>query len=572
MWCAASAFVATLLRNFAAYAAALSGFTAAILASDVLGPVGTTNSSVVILAIDRALEICIGIVSAGVVLALTDLGHSRRKLAAELTALSTAIMDGFADCFLAPDSKFDEFRAIGRDLLRRVIALDPTIDSAIGEASDLRYRSPVLQRAVLGLMETIVAWRWAAFEIARSRDATVRAEAHRVYDQLPRERLPPDASSAAKRPAELRAACCRAARLLTRFNAETPSERLLADSAARGMLGMARALNGLTGVVDPPDMIAIKGTARFHVPDWLLPSINALRVLLAVAAISLFWIASAWPSGALAITFCAIIVVLLPLQGNMAYSASMTFLKGCVLGAGVAAVLVFGILPRVTSFPSLCLALGLALVPLGFLLARAKNPLFWFAASVNFLPMLSITNGMTYDASQFWNNASGILVGIACGAIAMLILPQVSPAIQTSRLLALTLADLRRFAKRASRSQEDQWESRCIARLLAMPDQAEPVERAELVAAVAVGKEIVRLRRVAPRFVPNSAVDAALQALAEGRSAEAIDRLKDIDRLLAALPRSAPGSRILLRLRACILAISGQLFDFAAYFDDRLAR
>src|SRR5271154_366652 len=100
VWCAVSAFVATLLRNFAAYAAALSGYTAAILASDVLGPVGATNSGdVTILAIDRALEICIGIVSAGVVLALSDLGHSRRKLAAALASLSTAIMDGFADCF-----------------------------------------------------------------------------------------------------------------------------------------------------------------------------------------------------------------------------------------------------------------------------------------------------------------------------------------------------------------------------------------------------------------------------------------------------------------------------------------
>ena len=37
LWCAVSAFVATLLRNFAAYAAALAGYTAAILAIDVLG-------------------------------------------------------------------------------------------------------------------------------------------------------------------------------------------------------------------------------------------------------------------------------------------------------------------------------------------------------------------------------------------------------------------------------------------------------------------------------------------------------------------------------------------------------
>jgi uncharacterized membrane protein YccC len=569
LWCAASAFVATLLRNFAAYAAALSGYTAAILASDVLGPVGTTSGDVTFLAINRAIEICMGILCAGVVLALTDVGHSRRKLAAELASLSTAIMDGFADCFRIASSDVAQFQGLRRDLLRRIIALDPTIDAAIGEASDLRYRSPVLQRAVSGLVETISAWRKAAYEIALNGNPATERDARAVYNELPSDRLSPDLSGSAKTPAELRAACCSAVRSLARFNAETPSQRVLADSASLGMLGMARALNGLVGVVDPADMIPAKGMARLHVPDWLPPTISALRVLLAVGAISLFWIASAWPNGALAITFCAIIVVLLPLQGDLAYAASMTFLKGCVLGCGVAAVLVFAILPRATTFPTLCLALGLALVPMGFLLARAKNPLFFFAASVNFLPMLSINNTITFDASQFWNTASAILVGVAVGAVAMLIVPPLSPAIRTSRLLALTLADLRRLARRApSRRREDDWEGRIVARFLAMPDQAEPVERAMLVAAMAVGNHIVRLRRVAPRFVPGAAVEAALQALAEGRSGEAAERLKDIDRQLAALPRTRPGSRAVLGLRAGLLVICGQLAWYPSYYDE----
>jgi uncharacterized membrane protein YccC len=429
----------------------------------------------------------------------------------------------------------------------------------------------VLQRAVSGLVETISAWRKAAYEIALNRNPAIERDARAVYNELPRDRLSPDASGSAKTPAELRAACCSAVRSLTRFNAETPSQRLLADSAAQGMLGMARALNGLTGVVDPPDMIPIRGMARLHVPDWLPPTISAVRAFLSIGAISLFWIASAWPSGAMAITFCAIIVVLLPLQGDVAYFASMTFLKGCVLGSGVAAVLVFAILPRATSFPSLCLALGLALLPLGFLLARAKTPLFFFAASVNFLPMLSINNTISFDASQFWNSSSGILVGIAVGAVAMLILPPLSPAIRTSRLLALTLADLRRLAKRApSRRREDDWESRIVARFLAMPDQAEPVERAELVAAMVVGNQIVRLRRVAPRFVPGAAVDAALQALAEGRSGEATERLKDIDRQLAAVPRTRPGGRTVLSLRAGLIVVCAQLASHASYYDERI--
>ena len=373
-----------------------------------------------------------------------------------------------------------------------------------------------------------------------------------------------------KKPAELREACCSAARSLTRFNAETPSQRLLADSAAAGLLGMARALNGLTGVVDPREMIAVKGTARLHVPDWLPPFINAVRVFVTVGAISLFWIASAWPSGVTAITFCAVVVVLLSLQGDLAYSASMMFLQGCVIAVVVAAVLVFGILPKVTTFPSLCLALGLALVPFGFLIARARSPMMFFSASVHLPPMLSIANRMTYDASQFWNTSSAIVAGVGVGTVAMLILPPLSPAIRTRRLLALTLTDLRRLARQASPGRQDDWESRGVARLLAMPDQARPVERAELAAAVAVGKEIVWFRHVAPRFVPSAVVDTALSALATGRSGEAIERLKEIDRQVAAMPAAQPGRRILLRLRASILVISGQLAQFGSYFDDRI--
>jgi uncharacterized membrane protein YccC len=570
LWCAASAFVATLLRNFAAYAAALSGYTAAILAIDVLGPVGASGGSVTILAINRVIEICLGIVCAGIVLALTDLGHSRRRLAAELASLSMVILDGFADCFVTARSSVEQFRALRRDLLRRVIALDPMIDAAIGEASDLRYRSPVSQRAVSGLLETISAWRKVAYEIELSGNAVTQSEARAVHEKLPRERLSPDSTGSVKRPAELRHACCSAARSLACFHAETPTQRLLADNAATAMLGMARALNGLTSVVDPCDVIAVKGRARLCVADWLPPSVNALRVFVTVGAISLFWIASAWPSGVTAITFCAVIVILLPLQGDLAYSASMTFLQGTAVSAVAAAVLVFSILPSATSLPSLCLALGLVLVPFGFLIALPWRSLLFTAAAFNFVPMLSISNRMTYDASQFWNNTIAILAGIAFAVVAMLILPPLSPAIRTQRLLALTLADLRRVAKRASPGRQDDYVSRGVARLLAMPEQAQPDERAELAAAVAVGKEIVWLRHVAPRFVPSAAVDAALAALAEGRSREAIEHLEAIDRQIAALPRGNSGGRVLLRLRASILVISGQLAQFGSYFDDRI--
>src|SRR5712691_9451005 len=74
LWGAACALLATLLRNFASYAAALAGYTAAIIASDQLGATGGVNGEAFTLAVTRASEICIGIVCAGIVLATTDLG------------------------------------------------------------------------------------------------------------------------------------------------------------------------------------------------------------------------------------------------------------------------------------------------------------------------------------------------------------------------------------------------------------------------------------------------------------------------------------------------------------------
>jgi uncharacterized membrane protein YccC len=572
LWCAGCAYVATLLTNFAAYAAALAGYTAAILAIDVLGPVGATDGSVVLFAIYRALEICVGIVSAGVVLALTDLGHSRRTLAAEFTSLAAAIMGGFVDSFVTGSPDQSRLQPLRRELLRRVIALGPIIDSAIGEASDLRYRSRVLQQAVTGLMETSSVWRKVAFAIEMNADEAMEGEAEIVHKQLPHDRLSASAGASRMKPAELRRECCAAARSLVRRPAETPRQQLLADSAATGMIGMSRALNGLTLVVDPSEALGVKGPARLRVPDTLPAFVNAARAFATVAVLSLFWIASSWPSGVTAITFAAVIVILLPLQGDQAYNASMTFLLGCVISLVCAAIVVFGILPRVSGFPSLCLTLGLVLVPFGTLMALPWRPLMCMAASVNFLPMLSITNQMTYNASNFWNGNLAIVGGIAVAAIAFKIAPPVPPPIRARRLLALTLADLRRLARRATPGRLEAWEGRGFARLLAMPDEAQPVQRAELVSMVAVGKEVLRLRHAAARFIPSGPLGAALEALAEGRSGQAIEGFEQVDRELAALPSARARSRIVMSLRASILVICGQLSEFPSCFDGEPTR
>src|SRR5215469_16182856 len=168
LWGAACAFAATLLRNFASYSAALAGYTVAIVAGDLLGATGGVNADAAfLLAVSRATEICIGIVSAGIILAGTDLGGARRRLATLFAAISSEITSRFAGTLAVAGANFDDTQEVRRELTRRVISLDPVIDEAFGESAELRYYSPVLQTAVGGLFTALLGWRVVANHLIR---------------------------------------------------------------------------------------------------------------------------------------------------------------------------------------------------------------------------------------------------------------------------------------------------------------------------------------------------------------------------------------------------------------------
>ena len=343
VWAGACGFAGALLRNFAAYGAGLAGFTAAVIASDVIGPSGGANGEAVTFAIYRVAEIAIGIVSAGVVLALTDLGGARRRLGVEISSVTAIALEGFAGAVTAADPDDPPARSTRRETLRRVIALDPLIDTAIGEASDLRYRSRVLQDAVYGLVETITAWRTLAIHRER------RSRSNEVPDTMPIGRIIAGVrrtpGEALRDPAGLRDACGAAARAAARSGSESPSAQLLADATAAAFIGMARALNGLTLIVDPARTRRADALAVVYVPDWLPPSVVAARAFVATAVVSFFWIVTAWPGGMLAVVFVIIATVLFPLQGDRASSAGLSFLAGCVLSAALAGLISSALFP-----------------------------------------------------------------------------------------------------------------------------------------------------------------------------------------------------------------------------------
>jgi len=575
LWGGACALVATLLRNFASYAAALAGFTAAVIASDELGAVGGANNDVFMFAVARASEICIGIICAGVVLASTDFGGARHRLAAQLATISAEIVTGLTGTLLQVGSEQSKTRPIRRDLIRRATALDAAIDEALGESSDLRPHSPVLEAAMGGLFAALSGWRTAAVHLELLLSDHGRTEAEIVLENIPPELHSVSAQEQSTdwtvEPANGRKACAAAVRALTGLAAGTPSLRLLADSVAKALIGVRRALDGLLLLVEPARNIPRPRSAWFGVPDLLPALVNAVRALVTIGAVEVLWVLTAWPNGAQAIVFAAIAVIVFAPKADQAYTTTMGFMIGASLAAALAAIVKFAVLPGLVTFGGFALAIGLVLLPTGTFMVQWPAPMFT-AMIVTFVPLLAPANQMAYDTLQFYNGAVAIVTGVGAAALAFRLLPPLSPTLRTHRLLALTLRDLRRLTTAPIPRTVNEWEARIYGRLSALPEQAEPSQRAQLLAALSVGTGIIRLRRVARRFDPHAELDAALDALARGDSSVATERLARYDKALASFPSTSPGARVRLRARGIILAMSEALAQHRAYFDSGAGR
>jgi uncharacterized membrane protein YccC len=572
LWVGICALAATLLRNFASYAAALAGYTAAIIIGDELGQVGGINGDAFNLAVARGTEIGIGIFCGGLVLALTDLGGARQRLATLLSALSAEIGDGLIGALRQVGPAQEASREVRRAMFPRIAALDTVIDQAAGEMSSLPFHPRALQSAADGLFSALTAWRAVANHLEFAPDLTEEAACVRAC-------LPPvlTTTEAIGNPANwqhdpraMRATMLVAVRRLLKLPADAPSLQLLCDRTAEGLLGLCRAISGVM-VLDHPWAAQLpRHVARLRVPDKLPALINGVRAFLTIGAAALIWVWAAWPGGVPFIEFAAIAITLFAPREDAAYATARSFTIGTALTTVCAAVVAFALLPKLSSFAGFCAALGLVLVPAGALSSRTwQQPLF-VALEANFIPLLSPSNPPVYDPEQFYNLAIALLGGVAFAMLAMRLLPPMPPEMRVRRLLALTLRDLRRLTHGRLPRSAVGWTGRMYGRLSAVPDSVDTLQPTRMTAALAVGSEIIRLRHVAHRFGVAADLEPAMTAIAAGDSGRAIDALDRFDRALAGLPAAQPGARLRLRARATVYSMTDALSRHASFFDAKV--
>jgi hypothetical protein len=172
------------------------------------------------------------------------------------------------------EPQFLQAQPVRQELTRRVRELGSIIEEAIGEPSQLRQNSPVLQAAVDGLLNALAGWRIVAVHLGQVPHDQAQQQASIVSQALPDElRLGLENADQAgwlTNPVILRHIYDQGVAALSALSVYTPSLRLLADQTAEVLAGVVCALNGLAllagGFARP---VPHRHGFRRHVPNWL---------------------------------------------------------------------------------------------------------------------------------------------------------------------------------------------------------------------------------------------------------------------------------------------------------------
>jgi uncharacterized membrane protein YccC len=202
-------------------------------------------------------------------------------------------------------------------------------------------------------------------------------------------------------------------------------------------------------------------------------------------------------------------------------AAAADFLKMSLIGALIGALYLLVVLPPLSTFPALVLALAPFYLACGLFLSAAIPavlPVIFVAGGLT-----SISNAMTYDFSVFLNDYLSYVVGIGIGGLALRLLRPLGTDWVVRRLTRGMLRDLGRVAGSAALESRTAFESRMFDRINALLMRLNPMVDAERAvmqggfASLRVGLNILALRRNRAALPPAAAmaIDRALAALAD---------------------------------------------------------
>ncbi|MHC2484846.1 FUSC family protein [Rhizobium leguminosarum] len=428
VWLGICVFAAKLLDGNRAYAAALSGYTVGLIATQQIDH----PQHVFEVGMARGVAIAVGILSMAVVNDLLFAPDHYPRLALQLAALHHRIR-AYATAALnrEPGVASKTFLALVRDIL----ALRPAMTSVGLDSGSSLARSAAARSAIVALVAELLAARIekiAQVDVA-TRDQTSVAFGGGRHSGLG-ARLPAQVADARHEPGVGSEGSAWTTRELLRRDEEV-QENLLALRSARWPLRSWRA----------PLYRSYRIAAE-----------NGVRASLWIAIASAFFVCTGWPATSVSLSFVMLIGALGATTANPRGFTAMA-LVGAPIAAVLAGMLKFVILDGVDGFPSLTIAMAPFMV--GAALLMTSRNLLWSSLGRVNLAFITIfvapSNPQTYNPQTFLFTFVFIVAAAGLLLVAQTLIPPVSDHKRRMRLATTARGDLQQPQRLNRHSPEE---------------------------------------------------------------------------------------------------------------------
>lgn len=447
LWMGLCTAASTMLRSAWSYAFVLAGYTVAIIGLPAISQPLTVFDQ----AVARGTEIALGILCATVVSAVFWPQRVERQLGQQARSVWQAGVSAASQTLAGePMARQGLLEVLGR-----MVAVDAQREHAWFEGNRGRQRAAALRL----LSRDLLTMLRLARGVGRQWRQLDEVENHALAPWMQRVRdclSDPKGSRCAILAQEMRE--------VAEEQALSAAQRRCLERLALLMLRLETAGNALQAVEQGEVRGSLPPALSWH-RDWQTAMLYGSRSALAFLALAAFWMATAWTAASGAMLLASVVCSLFASRENAA-QIGLLFLRGIFYALPVAFFVGQILLPQLSGFPMLCLALG---VPLFFgALGMAKPALGATATSfcLHFIVLCAPQNDMNYDLAFFFNEAQAMLIGVTCAVLAFNLIGLRSPRWHGRRLLRATLQDLARLTQHRLIGAESWFGGRMADRLL----------------------------------------------------------------------------------------------------------
>lgn len=464
-WIAVCTYVSNHYQNNVAYAFALAGYTAAIIAFSTAE--STDSMQIFDIAQARVCEVITGLLCGAFMMMLLPSTSDGTNLLTSLRRMHQRLLEHAA--MLWHPETTPEMRASHEGLISQILTMNILRIQAFWSNHRLRSRNNVLNfllhrqlrltSVISSIRRMLVNWPDRP-EILQD-----------VLQEIIKELQDPETNK------------YRLAKILSRIYPQDPSDYRLRTFYLRLRYFCWLYLQGSRWIrhvenSTPEDSFSppkVHSIARHT--DSMESAYNALRTFIVLIVGCGFWINTQWDAGSAALTITAITCVLYSTSASPMTSLATLFKAMVLLSIGCY-LAKFGLMIQIDDFWVFCAFLLPVLLTMQLLkLQNPKTAALWGQLIVFMGSFLLVTNPPEYDYSSFVNDNIAKICGVLLAAVAFQILRPSSDKRKSRRIIRALRLDFMDQISRRPQQDESQFESRIYHRISQLNQSKDELSR-----------------------------------------------------------------------------------------------